>query len=563
MTFKRKILEELEDWKHSLTRKPLIIRGARQVGKTTVVHTFAKSFRHYIYLNLERAKDQAHFDSYRDIQELEERIFLAHGISTEERKETLLFIDEIQEKPQVVNSLRYFKEELPDLAVIAAGSMLETLLDKNISFPVGRVEYKILRPVSFSEFLTATGKTLAAKELDSIPFNENAHNHLHHLFHRYALVGGMPEIVAKYSINNDITQLQKIYASLLQSYLDDAEKYAVSSAQLQQLRFVITKAISFAGKRITFQGFGNSNYKSREISELLRILQQTHLLHLLYPTTGTTLPVDENIKKAPRLQFLDTGLINFHVGLQSEILGTEQLDKVYQGLMIEHLVGQELLSFQFQPLKGLHFWVREKNTSSAEVDYVFPHKGQLIPIEVKSGTIGKIKSLQLFLDESPIHFGVRVYGGKLSIDQGTTQQGKAFYLLNLPYFLVSKIAEYIDWLQAEITRESNILHEPEVIYQKAPKPIKKSVPPTLETLKKEHHLLLAACAHTPQRGKTLLVEILGLSYQSHNKRKYLNPLVNLQLLEWTDQSHIKSKQQSYRLTEQGRAYLSGIEKGAN
>ena len=224
--FYRKILQELEDWKNDEFRKPLVIRGARQVGKTTVVHEFSKQYKQYIYLNLEKEEYKQLFQTLSDIELLAQRIFFIEGKKWELLSETLLFIDEIQEVPKAINFLRYFYEDLPQLHVITAGSMLETLLGKNISFPVGRVEYKILRPVSFEEFLGAIDETLALEELQKVPLKSYAYNRLLSLFHTYALLGGMPSVIQQYAKQKDITSLKPIYESLLNSYLEDAEKYA-------------------------------------------------------------------------------------------------------------------------------------------------------------------------------------------------------------------------------------------------------------------------------------------------------------------------------------------------
>jgi len=555
--FYREILNDLEKWRTSYGRKPLILRGARQVGKTTVVNEFGKQFKQYIYINLENPEYKEIFKSYSDITKITARIFHLNNKQLSLLKDTLLFIDEIQEVPTAINFLRYFKEEVSELPVIAAGSMLETLLGKNITFPVGRVTFRILRPVSFSEFLRAMGKNLALEQLKNVPLNDYAHGTLLTLFHTYALIGGMPEIVDHYVKNQDITALGEIYNSLLDSYLGDAEKYAVSKQELQLIRFTIQQAIHHAGKRFTFQGFGNGNYKSREIGETLRILEKTHLLHLIYPTVSYTIPAIEDYRKSPRLQFLDTGLLNYFVGLQNEILGTKELNSIYQGTLIEHLVGQEILSYQTFPLDKLRYWVRQKNTSSAEVDYVYPFQGKLIPIEVKSGTIGKIKSLQLFINESPLNYGIRFYSGEFSLDKVKTQEGKTFYLLNLPYFLASQLEHYILWLQKNIPQEENeikILQESKEKYIITKK--EREIKLDLENLPEKYLSILKFCKTEPKKGKEIIEELLGLTYQSRNKKIFIKPLLDLKLIDYTDKDYLKSKKQTYTLTEIGKSVLS-------
>jgi predicted AAA+ superfamily ATPase len=443
--FKRQLLSALAAWRSAAGRKPLVIRGARQVGKTTVVAAFGRGFDQYIYLNLELPEDKGPFEQFVNIETLLQAIFFLKGKSLTKKGETLIFIDEIQAAPEAINLLRYFYEEEPGIAVIAAGSMLETLFDRNVSFPVGRVQYVVLRPVSFPEFLEAIDEKPALEQLQQLPVASFAHQKLLSLFHTYALVGGMPEAVQHYRDHRDFTTLAPIYDSLLTSYMDDVEKYARSTQQMQWIRHVISTSFTQAGKRIKFQGFGNSNYGSKEMGEALRALQKALLLHLVYPNTGFTLPLLPDLKKSPRLHVLDTGLMNYVVGIQKEIIGTDDLSKLYQGTMIEHLVGQELLAFQHEALSALHFWVREKKTSLAEIDYLFLHDGKLIPIEVKSGADGKLRSLHLFMDAAPHDIAVRFYAGEVSVINTTTPAGKPFRLINLPYYAVSQIGKYLEW----------------------------------------------------------------------------------------------------------------------
>lgn len=447
MEFYRKIQQKLQEWRRYDSRKPLILRGARQVGKTTAVHEFGASFSQYIYLNLEKPTDTAHFDDYKDINELTQRIFLAHNKSVQKLADTLLFIDEIQERPEVMNLLRYFYEDMPQLCVIAAGSMLESLFDHQYQFPVGRVEYFVLRPANFEEFLHANQETAALEVINTIPLPDYATDRLFDLFHTFALIGGMPEIVKQYTLTKDLKSLRRYFQSIINSYIDDVEKYAASSAQVQYLRFVIKSMFSVAGTRIKFENFANSNYKSKDMSESLRTLEKAMILNLSYPTTHHTLPLLPDYKKSPKLHILDTGLLNHFVGLQLEVLSKKELSDVYQGTMIELLVGQEIKSTQYDSLEPLHFWVRDKKGSDAEVDYILNFNGKLVPVEVKSGKIGKLKSLLMYMDLVPHTMAVRVFGGKLSIDTVTTPNGKEFKLLNLPYFLSYQLYEYLAWFE--------------------------------------------------------------------------------------------------------------------
>ena len=443
--FRRQLLWELEKWRQNMPRKPLVIRGARQVGKTTLVNQFAKQYEQYIYVNLELSEDKQPFENFTSIETLINTLFFLKNKIVAKKSTTLIFIDEIQEVPKALNILRYFFELAPEISVIAAGSMLETLFDKNISFPIGRVEYKVIRPVSFPEFLSAIDETTALEQLTQVPVAEFAQTKLLSLFHTYALIGGMPEIVQQYATHKDLVTLGPIYDSLISGYMDDVEKYAKSNAQILHVRHCIKNSFAQAGKRIKFEGFGNSAYKSREMGESLRTLEKALLLQLVYPCTTATLPMVPDIKKSPRLQILDTGLLNYFVGIQKEIIGTDDLNTIYQGTLIEHIIGQEILSFQYNALSALHFWVREKKESTAEVDYLFQYDGLVIPIEVKAGKEGTLKSLHSYMDLAPHKMAIRFYAGVLKITDAITQNGKQYQILNLPYYLGSQIEKYIAW----------------------------------------------------------------------------------------------------------------------
>jgi predicted AAA+ superfamily ATPase len=444
--FNRQLLSELEKWRQNKSRKPLVIRGARQVGKTTLVNQFAAQYEQYIYLNLELSEDKEPFENFTSIENLISALFFLKNKTIAKKSTTLIFIDEIQEVPKALNALRYFYELAPEISVIAAGSMLETLFDKHISFPIGRVEYKVIRPVSFPEFLSAIGETAALEQLTQVPIAPFAQTKLLSLFHTYALIGGMPEIIQHYATNKDLVALGPIYDSLISGYMDDVEKYAKSNTQVFHIRHCIQSSFAQAGKRIKFEGFGNAAYKSREMGESLRTLEKALFIQLIYPCTTATVPMVPDIKKSPRLQILDSGLLNYYVGIQKDIIGTKDLNSIYQGTLIEHLIGQELLAFQYNALSALQFWVREKKESTAEVDYLFQHDGLIIPIEVKSGKEGTLKSLHSYMDIAPHDIAIRFYAGALNITDAITQKGKHYKILNLPYYLGSQIEKYIAWL---------------------------------------------------------------------------------------------------------------------
>ncbi len=446
--YKRNIENWLEYWKKKDNRKPLVLRGARQVGKTTVVRKFAHRYKQYIELNLEKKRDAKLFNEISDIHELTEAIFLIHKKRISEQ-DTLLFIDEIQAVPEAINQLRYFYEEIPWLHVIAAGSLLETLLHDDVRIPVGRVEYAVLRPVCFEEYLAAIGETGALEFYNRLPVPEFAQSTLLDHFHKFTLLGGMPEIIEQYAQHKDIQALGSIYRSLQESYRNDVDKYAGNSAMVQMLRVAIDSLPLEAGQRIKFEGFGKTNYNSRQMGEALRTLEKALLLNLLYPTTQTDFPLMPNKRKSPRLQILDTGLLNFFSGLQPQLLGIKDLNPIHGGKVIEHMVGQEILASSFNIDHKLQWWTREEKHSMAEMDFIIPVNGIVIPVEVKAGATGSLKSLLLLMDLLPHPYAIRLYAGKMTIDEIQTPNGKKIFLLNLPYFLTGKLEAYANWLMAE------------------------------------------------------------------------------------------------------------------
>jgi predicted AAA+ superfamily ATPase len=206
-------------------------------------------------------------------------------------------------------------------------------------------------------------------------------------------------------------------------------------------------------KRVKFQGFGNSNYRSREIGESFRLLEDAKILRLIYPTTDLVPPIQPDLKKSPRIQFLDTGLVNYSLGIQGLMLRMEDLSQAYKGALIPHLITQELISTANFTDQKPNFWIRQKRQSSAEVDLLITHGGMAIPIEVKSGATGTLRSLHQFIDASDHNFAVRMYGGDLRIEETKTPTGKPYRLLNLPYYLGTKLREYLDWFLSGSLKE--------------------------------------------------------------------------------------------------------------
>jgi hypothetical protein len=447
----RNLLTNLRQWADRKNRKPLVIRGARQVGKTTLVKEFAKEFDEFVMLNLERADDKKIFEIADTPEQVMEIIRLTrlHSESATPNARTLLFIDEIQSQPKAIGMLRYFYEDMPELYVIAAGSRLQELFKTGVSFPVGRVEYISMRPCSFDEFLWGIGEGKLAEMVKNVEVTELLHDHLSQLFQTYALVGGMPEVVAAYGDTRSISALNPLYKGLLQSYGEDVEKYAGTPQQVAVLRHLLRSGWSYAGQSVSFAGFGGSAYNSTAVHQAFELLEKAFLVSLDYPCTSVKAPLQPALTRSPKLVWLDSGLVNFSAGIQVEYLSNKSLADVWRGHAAEQIVGQELwhiLDKNYQDKQC--FWMREKKGATAEVDFVYQREGTIIPIEVKSGANSHLRSMQSFMRmEGAGMIGVRVWPGAFSVDEVKVQQTDATYrLINVPFYLIGSLDRILDRL---------------------------------------------------------------------------------------------------------------------
>lgn len=440
--FERSILKELRKWMENSYRKPLILRGARQVGKTTVVAQLSKEFDNFLFVNLEKKEVRQLFETTDNVKQLLPLLFLYCNVKQAEGR-TLLFLDEVQASPRAVALLRYFYEELPQIYVIAAGSLLETMLDRHISLPVGRVEYLALHPCSFIEYLGAIGEERFIPYILGAELPQAFHEALMLHFNLFALIGGMPEVVAHYAANRDIVALSGIYNQLLNAYKNDVEKYAATNSQASVIRYILEEGWAFAGQTISLGGFASSAYKARETGEAFRTLEKALLLELVYPTVNAMLPVTADLKKSPKLIWLDAGLVNYTANIQKEFLLSKQLTDVWRGMAAEQIVAQELKTLSNEVGAKRKFWVRAKRGSTAEVDFIYVYDGYVIPIEVKSGHNAHLKSLHQFMNESPHTIAVRIWSGGYSIDEVCTNEQKVFRLINIPFYMISSLPKIL------------------------------------------------------------------------------------------------------------------------
>jgi len=307
------------------------------------------------------------------------------------------------------------------------------LKEGGFPIPVGRVEFAYLYPLDFFEYLEATGQESLLSFLKNVSLSEEIPTSLHEkalaAFGEYALVGGMPEAVKQYAESEDLEKVNSVYSNLTVSFQDDTYKYA-ASAEAKYLTFVLEQAPLFAGLPITYEKFAGSNYHSREMAKAFATLAKAMLLFQVRATKSRALPLLPAGKKPPKLLFLDVGLVNFQMGIQSEYLKLKDLTDFYQGRIAEQVVGQQLLSSFVNVPPQLFYWYK-KTGSEAELDFCLVSRGGLLGLEVKSGSAGRLKSIWEFVKETTNSKVVRVYSGPVKIDK----------IISLPFYLLPRWQE--------------------------------------------------------------------------------------------------------------------------
>lgn len=441
--FNRYILNDLNAWRMRERHLPLVLCGARQVGKTTVIQEFSSSFQNYLYFNLERKDDRELVEMELPMDTFMTLLFARKGVK-QRQGTTLLFFDEIQNSPKTIARLRYFYEDAPYVYIVAAGSLLENIVDVKTSFPVGRVDYLPVRPCSFQEFVDATGHGEQLEVMKNPEYTAPFHQEYMAYFNQYCVIGGMPEVVQHFADSGDMLAVDYIFRRLVRGYIDDVEKYTRTSKLSETVRFLLQYAPYRAGSTITLGKFEGSEYKSREVGEAFRLLQKAMLLELSYPTTSTHVPAVPETRRMPKLFWFDTGIVNYVAKVRNELIGAKDILDVWRGQIGEQVVAQELLTLNNDINQTRCFWTRGKGESGAEVDFVWNMDSLLIPVEVKSGQNSHLRSLHSFLDESPIGFAVRVWSGEFSVnDVVTTRLHKPFRQVNLPFYLVGNLEQIV------------------------------------------------------------------------------------------------------------------------
>lgn len=431
----RSLSSSLDKWAEDASSSGLILYGARQTGKTTLVENVSQKFRQVIRLDLKAPSDVEIFRKSGSSGAFLETLLFLKGKDAL-RKRSLIFFDCTCRDPQVINLAEDIISKHPGLKVILSCALELPQVPRGFS-----VLY--LQPFSFHEFLKAYGDKDSIEAFSEVPFPVSGFHDLLNLFHQYCLVGGMPAAVKKFVQTKSLASLKPVYEGILDEFYTDIGETSFRQKKKDLLILTLQNAFMYAGTRIKFNAFGNVPFGSREMAYIFRYLESSMLLSLNYPSISTIPPLFPDKNKLPRLQMIDTGLMTYVSGIQNQMIQAMDLNTLFEGQVLRHITGQELLNSSPQVSNKLDYWVRDKAQSSAEVDYVIPFENLIIPIVVKSGEPGRLRSLHQFIDEAPHSFAIRLYAGNVNIRKASTLKGKPYYLLSLPYFLACRIPEHL------------------------------------------------------------------------------------------------------------------------
>lgn len=410
---KRIIDAYLAQWKNDSNRKPLLLRGARQVGKTHAVRAVGKTFNHFVEINFER--NQRALAIFDNDKSLDPKRILQDIFALNDEKiipgSTLLFFDEIQIAPRAITALRYFFEEMPELHIIAAGSLLDFTIEK-IGIPVGRVRSLYMYPLSFIEFLCALGKSAVVEQLlekADVEYSSGVHADLLDLVGKYLAVGGMPEAVNQWIKTGNINECLMVHQDIIDTYQQDFGKYAKSS-QIDHVARVFASIPHQLGGKFKYTVI-DGDYRKRELAPALDLLKTAGIVHQIFHTAAQGIPLEAEAD----LGFYKAMLMD--IAISQKILGLETGSWIVQplqvfankGPVVEAFVGQEILAYADPRQRAqLYYWQRMAKNSTAEVDYLLQDQEAIIPIEVKSGVGTTLRSLHMFLETHPRSlYGVR------------------------------------------------------------------------------------------------------------------------------------------------------------
>ncbi len=462
---KRDLTHFLIDWLNSSSRKPIVIRGARQVGKTWLIRNLAQSTqKQLIELNFEKRPDLESLFSSNEPEEIIANIAASLG-KTIKRSNSILFLDEIQAAPQLLAKLRWFAEEMPQLPVVAAGSLLDfALADHEFSMPVGRIGYMYLEPLSFEEFLEAAEYPELKTYLKTYPLHKEIpiaiHKQLITIMKEYLIIGGMPAAVSSWVRRKNLEHVNQIHFDLLATYREDFSKYR-GRLNIDRLEDILTAIPRQLGKKFVYS-HANPEVNTPSLRMALDLLGKARVCHRVFATSANGLPLNAERKdKFFKAILLDCGLVSAELGLSLHQLSSiSELTLINSGGLAEQLVGQQLRTL-FAPFvpPSLNYWQRTKTGANAEVDYVIQHKNQIVPVEVKAGRTGTLKSLHQFMESKGRNLAVRINSDYPRFDliqvKTTTASAVEYSLLSIPFYLVGQLHR----LLSEVYEDELGVHE--------------------------------------------------------------------------------------------------------
>lgn len=449
---RRHQLETLNEWLNNSPRKPLVIRGARQVGKSTLVELFAEEFgKELLNVNLERHLELSEIFAKKDTHEILQQIEFLPGMKSVTQN-SLLFLDEIQSVPEAVPALRYFYEDRPQLPVLSAGSLLEfALSDHSFSMPVGRIQYLHMGPMTFSEFLNAIGEAKLASFILNYepgqPIGDVVHNRLMSLLRSYYYVGGMPEAVSVFSETRSYRRVGTVHNSIIETYREDFPKY-IGSRNLNRMHKVFHFIARNVGRKIKYSNISAED-QSSTLKKDIDLLSMAKVINKVTHSNCSGLPLQADMQeKIYKAFFLDVGLMNAVCGLDwrtvSQIDDTKLIN---EGAIAEQFIGQHLQYLLADTAnRELTYWLRQGRSSNAEVDFVVQLGGSIVPIEVKAGATGTLKSMHQFMGSKQAPLAVRFDASQPSvtyidtvINSGKSRKRIRYPLVSLPLYLVERL----------------------------------------------------------------------------------------------------------------------------
>lgn len=444
----RLVENDLLAWKAQVGRKPLLVRGARQVGKSYVIEKFGRTqFEQLVSINFELEPSFITCFENLDPQKIVRSIALLSDQMITPGK-SLLFLDEIQQCPKAIMALRYFKEKMPELHVIGAGSFLEFVINDEIySQPVGRVQSLYMKPCSLYEYLLASQKEQLLAYLSEVSpltgIETPLHEKLLEICREYYILGGMPEVIDYYLKTKQFLGCEKIHASILEYYRRDLAKYR-EKINTTILEKCFTKAPGLVAQHFKYADI-DPDTPAREFKPALNMLTKAGIIHSVYHTAANGLPLSLGVnEKKFKLLFLDIGLVKHALGLDAVTLLSEELILMNQGDLAEQFVGQELMAYHpSYEAASLFYWEREKKNSQAEVDYIISIGPHIYPVEVKAGKAGRLKSLHVFLQERSLNskqnLGICISQKPLSFERFSSHA-----ILNVPLYMIHELPRLID-----------------------------------------------------------------------------------------------------------------------